>query len=470
MFDGATALNTGSNVPSFASTLTTADVTYTLDTGGLVIPKGTVKTIALKCNISSSANGITYRWGITAHGTTAQSGTGLTSGTAATVTTTALTGPSMAVTTGGSLAASGDSSAPAFGLIAAGTTGWTANAVRFTATNEDISLQYVSLTLTAGAAADLTNVYIYDGSNLLGQGIFAGASATTVITLNTPVTIPANSYKVLTIKADANTIDANSAATRDGALEKINWLSYVSAGYTRGIGLASATTINAAGTGTTTVSGKMLYKSYPTFAKIAVPSTTLVAGTMDLYRFSIVASPATGNGIGLDQITVSIATSTDSAASGSTTVTAIKVYAYTDVNFSTPVSQSDFTNGLLNTAPTLSTAAASVSGIKIPFLAALQIPAGQTIYFRVTATVSLQGGTGTFAGSITTYVMGDTGLITLGSAGYYRSSTTPILAASSTVWSSNSTTTTALAGDDWTNGYGISGLPSTGMDSVTISK
>ncbi|MBI4691895.1 MAG: hypothetical protein HY773_00390 [Candidatus Terrybacteria bacterium] len=39
------------------------------------------------------------------------------------------------------------------------------------------------------------------------------------------------------------------------------------------------------------------------------------------------------------------------------------------------------------------------------------------------------------------------------------------------IWSPIATTTNLVVGDiDWTNGYSVSGLPSTGMDVTTLSK
>ena len=83
LYDGSTALNSGSNVV----TAPTVATTFTLDSN-LTIPKGTVKTIALQCNIAGSATtSSTFLFGIPA--AASWSGTGVTSSQSASITASA---------------------------------------------------------------------------------------------------------------------------------------------------------------------------------------------------------------------------------------------------------------------------------------------------------------------------------------------------------------------------------------------
>ena len=237
-----------------------------------------------------------------------------------------------------------------------------------------------------------------------------------------------------------------------------------SSGGNYGKGVSSGTSI-AGSTTDVNATGVRIMKAYPTFAKIAVPSTTLVAGDMDLYRFSIATNPDTGNGIGLHQLTVNIATSTGNSVSGTTTVTNIKVYAYTDSSLSLPVSGYD--NGQV---------VAAIGGLvssgdnDAQLSSILKIPSDSTYYFKVRGTVTLTSGSGTFSGSVTTKINGDTAYPSLATTMMGAQTSVDGTSQDNLVWSPNSTTTSVAAHVDWTNGYYVSGLPSDGMDSVTIWK
>lgn len=459
MFDGASALNTGSNV---IDSVSAGSNTFTLDSP-LTIAKGTVKTIGLKCDISSSATSSSYfKWGIPA--ASGFSATGLTSGQTITPTGSANAGPQMTIATG-ALAVTKDASSPSYALVAAGTSGVNLGVLRFTSTNEAIDLQQVALQLTntaSSSASDLTSVSLWDGATNVGSGIFAGTGTTTLITLSPTVNVAKDSYKLLTIKGDSADITVANASTHEGSFVAVDWDSDAQAGATKGIG-SSGTTITATGSDTST-SGVRVFKSYPTIAKLAVPETTLRTGTMDLYRFSLATSPASANGIGLYQLTVNIATSSASAVSGTTTVTNLKVYAYTDSAFSTPVS--GYTSGQI-----VATVAGLVSGDNDAQLSSiLQIPAGSTYYFRVVGDTTLTAGTGTFSGSVSTKLSGDTAYVTGINTRMGTATAVDGITDNDFIWSPNATTTSAAAHVDWTNGYGVSGLPADGTDTVTISK
>jgi hypothetical protein len=101
LFDGTTALNTGSNVVNPSATATTSSplaTTFTLDSQ-YTVPKGTVKTLALKCNVSTSAdNASVFQWGLT--NSASMTVTGVTSGSDVSESLTTANGSLMTVATG----------------------------------------------------------------------------------------------------------------------------------------------------------------------------------------------------------------------------------------------------------------------------------------------------------------------------------------------------------------------------------
>ncbi|MEX0651950.1 MAG: hypothetical protein WD509_00540 [Candidatus Paceibacterota bacterium] len=454
MYDGSTALNTGSNVvnPSAAGANTFVfDNTFT-------VAKGTVKTLALKCNLSSSATG-TYIWGIDATAANI-SVTGVTSSNSVTETVTASAGQTMTVAAV-AVVASEDSVSPSYTIVKSGSTGVTSGVINFRAQNEAVTLQRVGLTLTNTAlssSSDLVQVSIWNGATQVGTAVFTGANTSAISTLSTPVTLAKDTDTDLTVKIDLANIGTSQAGSQ-GALIAVDI--DTNSTNTQGVGQDSGTTVNASGS--TSFSGVRMFKSYPTVAKLSGAATVLITSTgVDLYRFSVTSS-AGGNGLGLAEVTVNIATSTGSAVSGTTTVTNLKVYAYTDSGFSNPVS--GFTNGQV-----VATVAGLVDGDNAAALSSvLQIPAGSTYYFRVLGDTTLTAGTGTFSGSVTTRISGDAAYPSL-AAKMGLAATVQGDANDDFVWSPNATTTSLTTHVDWTNGYFVSGLPSDGTDANTISK
>jgi hypothetical protein len=150
----------------------------------------------------------------------------------------------------------------------------------------------------------------------------------------------------------------------------------------------------------------------------------------------------------LSQVTV------DTSVSGATvTANSVYVYAYTDAAMSQPAG-SFATPGLVKAA-----GSAAAAGTKVAFDSALQIPAGQTRYFKVVATVTAAAA----GNSISTKVLGDASAAALAIASTVQGS-------SNFVWSGNTNGTSALTTADWANGYSITGLPSLGTDTTVLSK
>lgn len=437
LFDGATALNTGSNVVNPSSSLSTgADVTFTLDQQ-FTIPKGTVKTVALKCNVTSAASG-TVSWGIQASPSVTV--TGVTSSNEVTETVSASVGQTMTVGSG-SLVVSTDSSSPSYSVAAAGSTGNTAGVFKFRATNEGVNLNRLGLKLTSGSASDLVQVSIWDGATQVGTATFTGSSSYATSTFASPVALPKDTDKTLTVKVDLAMVGTSQPGSQ-GSLIKVDFNGSDATG-TQGTGAGSGNTINA--TGSTTVSGVRLFKSFPTLAQDTLGSTGIADGR--LARFKVTAN-ANGS-IGISQFKFKVSTT-------SATVTQIALYAYNDAAYSNPISGQG-TSGQIgsNVATAINDTAFAITPTTNP----VQVSAGATVYFELRASVAGV----TTGSSVVTTLIGDSAYPTQITSGYNVATSSVITTNHNFVWSGNATSTSATADVDWSNGYGLPGFSASGL-------
>lgn len=486
LYDGSatTGLNTGSNAvnPSAAASSTT----FTFDSA-LVVPKGTSKTLSLKCNISTSASG-QFMWGVTA----TQTATGVTSGQSVTITQNSAGGSKMTMSsTGGTLTVTLDNStSPSYKIVNSGTTGVTAAVLNFRAATEDISLQTVVLQMTGASSTvgDIVQATLWNGTAQIGSATFDGTTNTSgdrlaTSTLTTSLVIAKDSDKTITVKIDLPKQGVSEVGV-PGAFIAVNWYGPTTGATsgTRGNGMASGQAIYATGTATASA-GLRVFKSVPTIGfptQGSVP--TLTAGRKDLYRFSVTASP-TGP-VGIAMVTLRISTS--SATASSDMVDAVNVYAFRNSDYATSPAlgiQSD--GAFLATNYDLTSAWVS-NTTQIPIVVqttasattTVQIGAGETVYFVVRGDVANLSGT---SYSVATYLEGDASVYSKASnplVDLLNNATTTYLApyaATTTseggegmtaytdndfIWRAFSTTTTQNnAANDFANGYGVSGLP-----------
>jgi hypothetical protein len=422
LFNGSTQLNSGSNVPSSLSTSGTA-TTFTLD-NTLTIPKGTVMTIALKCNVSSSASG-NYVWSVTVSDT--WNSTGFTSGVS--ITETGLGTGGTFSTGAASLAVTIDSSSPSVTNAAGGQTGVTLGVYKFRATNDVINLTKLGLTLTSGTAASVSTVYIYDGATLVGTATFLSGNTTATSTLTTVVVLPKDTDKTLTIKADLADIGSGQAGV-EGALVKIDPNSAE--------GNASSGQIQ---TGATAgVAGVRVYNSYPVVALETLGATGIGDGR--LMRFKVTANSQGSLGIG--KFTFKVSTTT-------VTFTNVQLFAFEDAGYSLAVSGQGTSGQIGSTQATIPN---NANFTIAPDLNAVQVPAGTTRYFELRGTAAAGGSNY----SAVTTLVGDSSASPATLTDQFAN------VSSSFVWSPNATTTAATStGNDWTNGFGVSGLPAGGL-------
>lgn len=470
MYDGATSITTGSNLvnPSAAG-----DNTFTFDGTGVIIPKGTSKTLSLKCNLSTSASSGSLSWG--SNGTDITSASGVTSGQTVVETTTTNAGQTMTASTGGSYTVTADtSSAYYYRAVKAGSTNVPLAAFKFTAGNtEDLDLKKVALQLgntASSAPADLVGQKVtlwYNGS-LVGEAAFGGANPDNATsTLSTPVRIVRGETVTIVVKGDLISHDSNTNA--DSTAGNGGYGAFVAVTYdvnntglngNYATGLDSGSNISDTTSSDVTTNGVRVFRNVPTFATVSPSSTGLGTGESQVYTFKV-TNPDSTRDLALQKLVFSVATSSNTQAS------------YTL-----------YGDGVAaNTTP--ATAAGSTGSQTV------------TITFLATSNAKIVS-----AGSSKTYVL--KAVVTAGAASTNRSSTVALLAddqypslaklmgnatqagagaigdstsaAGNIVWSPFSTTT-AVADSasesnlDWTNGYGLPGFASPGqnLDSQTYT-
>lgn len=458
LFDGAIALQTGSNVVNPVLDGTSPDdITFTLDSG-LVVPSGTVKNADLKCTVSASAvSGSSHSWGINSGVSGNATAVGKNTGVTVTPSVTTAIGQTMTVATQGTITVSLDSSSPAerFGLATA--TDVLITNLKIEAGSEAIKLEKIGLVLSASTAtsADIPRVTLWDGAIKVGEAVFTGSNTTVTANLTGEFIIPKDSSKILIVKADLAQVGTNQPGTT-GHLIAVNY-DGASTTATQAIGQSSGKTLNPTSGANTAGKGVRLVKSMPVLERLSVPSNTLANGDQILFRFKVTADPK--GDVGLYKFTFKTATS------GGVSLANFSAYGYSDDSLSSQA----YAKNPLNTTPI---ASADGSGfVEIYFNPvsggsneAVSIPLGSTRYYELRGTVS--GATSGATASVS--LEGDASYLASG----YTNTATNVDSDTNNdfIWSPNTTTTATPATSDWINGYLAQGLPSTGLTQQTFSK
>jgi peptidoglycan hydrolase-like protein with peptidoglycan-binding domain len=505
LYDGATALNTGSDAvdPSDDGTDVTNDLTFTL-TNNLIIPKGTIKNVDLKCNISSSADAdSTHRFGL--NDLTGTAVVGASTGQAITESVTTGLGSLMTFKAAGSFTVSKDSSSPQAGYALANKTDVPMTVLRYTAVDEAIDITEITLTFASGTAStsDFLKATVWDGATKIGAASWAGTATNATSTFTAPFVVPKDGDRLLTIKADIGSV-SSIASTTAGRLLAINYNGISSS---TGTGVSSGQKLGSSTGGDINGSSMQIMKTLPTLAKIAVPSTVLPQTDAIMYRFKVTADAA--GPVALYKLTFKVSSSSISA-----TTSNFRVFAYTDSSFSVKAYDNNPTHlsnvdcvslsNMDSDTDTCATAAIAITGSTasttdvVWFFGpvdntastteAVTVPAGLTYYFELRGDITNPGsGTGN---SIQVSLLGDdarpvritgSNAAPTGNSAFHDSArgflgTAAGVAAQSAnndfVWSPMSTSTVltrATSTTDWTNGFLVPGLPSTNMDANTFS-
>ena len=523
LFDGATALNTGGDVsdPSDPSS-TTNDLTITL-TNNLVVSKGTVKNVDLKCNISSAATAAsTHSFGI--NDTSAHNVTGATTNQSITESVTTSTGQIMTVKAAGSFTVAKNSSSPTASLVLAGKTEVPMVVWKFHATDEPVRIDEVTLqySTTTASTTQFSKATLWDGTTKVGEAVWAGSAQYATSTLNfggKTFVVDKDSDKLLSINMDLSSI-TSTATSSAGRLLSVHYSGYSSSsavGLNSGVKLGSSSNADFAG------DSMQIQKSLPTLARIAVPNSTVPQNDAILYRFSVKADAA--GPVGLYKLTFNVSSSTPTATSSN-----FRLYAFTDSAFSVAAYQNNpvhaasadcaglsvydnASGGACAAQTTISTTATTTATTtEVVFFfnpssfaqtntESVIVPAGATYYFQMRGDITNpNAGTGN---SISVRLLGDVQrpARTGGAGGTVHKAGTSDDTASfigtaifvdqargapmgtaigvaqgantdmnNFVWSPLSTSTVgATSTPDWTNGFRVPGLPSTGLDPTTFT-
>jgi len=181
-------------------------------------------------------------------------------------------GQKMTVKTSGALTLTLDSSSPAAGLILDETDMITLGVWKLAASNvENLDLDSVLLTAT-GTTDGVDTYYFYAGKTTLTLiGTALGGASPEIQVPDGLVTIPANDYTLLTVKAKTNDVDGTAVQNGDSIQADIEY-----AGDIDTTGLSSGVAVDSTATATAAVAQK-LYESYPKFTVDASsPSGTLI--------------------------------------------------------------------------------------------------------------------------------------------------------------------------------------------------
>lgn len=449
LWNGTTALNTqaigGTATNGWGVNSNTLQANFIFQ-NAITIPKGTVTTLSLQCNISSSlAAGYQFSAGVSPSYATTLLPTGVQSGNTVTTSGVAYDAPVLSasgtMTVGSASLAATIPSALSFAQVSGGTTGVTVGTITLQPTSDSVNLQNIGLTLngTMASSSDVARAYIYNGATQVGSVIFSSVMASnnkyyatsTISNLN----LPMNQQTTLTIKADINNIGAGQAAMSGHKID-------IELANAQGVGASSGTSVNSGpAQGGATQTGVNIYRTYPTVALSSyLPSNGVSDGR--LIAFAITANSS--NPVGVGQLTFNFSSSTGMVISNPA------LYVYTDSGFSVPAGGTS--NGVAGNTTYSAQLQAATSTLASP----LEVPAGSTWYFLLKGTVSNTSSNSTY--NVATTLLGDSA--NLAPYMYSVSSLTP---STHFVWSPNSTTTSLTTSNDWTNSYGVSGLPTIGI-------
>jgi hypothetical protein len=437
LYDGSTNLTDGTNV-----TLAAGDNTFTFNNGGFVVPKGTSKTLSMKCSLSAGATSGTVTWGLTDNSGTYTAATGVTSGLTIVESMTAAAGQAMTAATTGTYTVTNDSSV-LYKVAQAGTSGVELAKLRFTAgASEALDLKQIALVLGNAASsspADLVGerVTLWNGSTQIGYAQFGGANpdhATSTLLSPAP-RIAAGESLVITVKGDLSAQNINEGTP--GAFIAVNYNgdnNGVNGNY--GTGADSQSTVSGGTAGTVSTNGMRIFRTVPTVA-VTSNGGTLSAGG-DLYKFTVTNS--NNRDVVFYKFSFSVATS-GGATNG--------FILYGDgVAFNNSTST-------VNNETVLNIVGTGTSQAQI-------VPANSTKTYILKASTAVD--TASVSESISLALLADTSFPSManlmGTATALFPGTTNKI-----VWSPFSTTTAeataaTLSNLDWTNGYGMPGFPS----------
>ncbi len=452
LYDGSSSVSDEVNPAS--SHTTGDDLTFVFDGTGIMVPKGTSKTLSLKCDVSTSATSGSFTFGNDDNNSSFTAASGVGSGQTVTETWSSSSGQAMTSATGGSFTITEDT-AVTYKVAKAGTTGVVLGQFRFSAgTSEDITLKAIALELAYAASsspADLVgqSVSLYSGSTLIGTATFNTDHATS--TLSSPVRITKGESVTITVKGDLSVQNASEGTPGAYIGVTVDGDSIGLSNGTYAVGIDSGTNISPSTTSDVTSDGLRIFRTVPTIAVTSNGGT--LAPSADLYKFTV--TNPNNRDIAIHNVSFSIAT-TGGAVTGFT--------LYGDG----VAANSTALNAIGNDGSAVLNVYFNASASST---VARSVPANSTKTYVLKAATAVD--TASVSESLNIALLADTGYPTLGT-GELMASSTGIDRGAATIdnfiWSPISTSTLQATDqalettNDWTNSYGLPGYPSVGTD------
>jgi hypothetical protein len=178
----------------------------------LTIPKTTFVKVALVGDLATGATADGTHSLILADNAATVVANGATTGEATSETYDIDNRQTMTVAATGTLTVTKDASTPVSDIVLGNTNGVALASFRLAANNvEDLDLDHI--TLAVSNSDSISTLYFYNGDTLLGS--IPSAAAPTIYFSDGTLTIPADGYKIVTVKADLNHVDGSTVSNDD---------------------------------------------------------------------------------------------------------------------------------------------------------------------------------------------------------------------------------------------------------------
>jgi len=448
LFDGDTQVSDWESVTNDSTDY------VTFDNLSVTIPAGQTKILVAKADIQASASTGTVSMSVDSSNVSAQDEESNSVDPEGSV-----SGPTITIASGGTvtIARAPDDTETRAGLVVAGDEVVLAK-FRFTAQDEDLELRKIKIGVVDSAtstssddtADEVSMLKLYDGSTLLAEQPLDSSTGLATFTGLSGFVVPKDSSKILTVKAELNSISEGSEGADSG--EKL--YAFLS---TSGFEMRGQNTITNFSTSTgCTANGcygnlKVVYKTVPTIEVADAEETLLSAGEEPLMKFTVTADDA--ENVSIKRIALKISVNNATVSLDTLGDIAIKDltnnvwYRYEDGNL-THTTTSNISSGSTTTIITFT----NDGGVTIG--------AGSSVTFQVYINVDTVGtNSASVQGKLVLADEEDTtpakGTVDDLDDNYYF------------IWSDNSVLDHKDDSADWINGYKVEGLPT---PAKTISK
>jgi hypothetical protein len=406
---------TSSTKSTVASTTNTYNINKTLNAGESI-------NVAVYADVTTSAaSGNVFSTTLTVSGQTSQSNQ--------TVSATAVQGQTVTIAAG-SLSIAKDASSPVSDLVVAGASPVKVGSFKISANNDAYTVTDLAVSMSSNQGS-VQNFTLKDGATTLAANVpFTSASVATTTGLS--LVIPANSSKVVDVYAALSPVGTPGYATTSASVA---------------VSLAGLKANSSSGTLTQDYTGyaaNTLYvvKSRPTVSNLALPSTSLAAGTQTLAKVQV-SSDAAG-AIAWDKITFSV------TKTNAVTITGNSWALYEDGN-STAIA------GTFATSSTLASTGAVTGTVSFTPTSEQQVSGSKTYILKATIGGSISSTNGdsvstNIASGVSTPAAANTAAVVASTAATF-------------VWSDLSVQPHSTTSADWMNDAYVRSIPS---DSQTL--